>query len=136
VIELGQEMGLKLTIARYFTPKGRSIQEKGVAPDILLESYDPKLLAKARVKGDALREKDLPGHIVNEENDSSAELILQDGASIEGASKKREENEDEMTPVRVEPKEDTQVKEALNYLKSFEIFQKMKDKPAGAAAGA
>jgi carboxyl-terminal processing protease len=30
VIELGQDMGLKLTIARYYTPSGRSIQEKGV----------------------------------------------------------------------------------------------------------
>lgn len=136
VIELGQEMGLKLTIARYFTPKGRSIQEKGVAPDILLESYDPKLLAKARVKGDALREKDLPGHIVNEDQDNSAEVILQDGEALEITTKKREEAEDEMTPVRVEPKQDTQVREALNYLKSFEIFQKMKDKPSGAAAGA
>jgi carboxyl-terminal processing protease len=134
VIELGQEMGLKLTIARYFTPKGRSIQEKGVAPDILLESYDPKLLARARIKGDALREKDLPGHMVNQEHDSTGEIILQDGESVEVSPKKGEEPDDDMAPVRVEPKNDTQVREALNYLKSFEIFQKMKDKGRGASA--
>ena len=58
-------MGLKLTIARYYTPNGVSIQEKGVVPDVFLDEYDPKLLAAARIKRDATREKDLKGHLVN-----------------------------------------------------------------------
>src|SRR6185312_14113306 len=65
VIELGPDIGLKLTIARYYTPSGRSIQEKGVQPDLLLDEFDPKLLAQARLKLESFRERDLKGHMVN-----------------------------------------------------------------------
>jgi carboxyl-terminal processing protease len=51
VIELADGSGLKLTIARYYTPSGRSIQEKGITPDLLLPE-----------EGDAVREKDLERH--------------------------------------------------------------------------
>jgi carboxyl-terminal processing protease len=33
VIDLGEDTGLKLTIARYYTPKGRQIDGKGITPD-------------------------------------------------------------------------------------------------------
>ena len=36
VIDLGNDMGLKLTIARYYTPSGTSLQEKGITPDVIL----------------------------------------------------------------------------------------------------
>src|SRR4029079_11730099 len=55
IIDLGQDLGLKLTIARYFTPNGASIQERGVIPDVYLEEYDNKLLAQAKIKRDATR---------------------------------------------------------------------------------
>jgi carboxyl-terminal processing protease len=51
VIELADGSGLKLTIARYYTPSGRSIQEKGITPDLLLPE-----------EGEAVREKDLERH--------------------------------------------------------------------------
>jgi carboxyl-terminal processing protease len=136
VIELGAELGLKLTIARYYTPSGRSIQEKGVNPDITLDEYDPKLLAEARRKGDAFREKDLKGHMVNtdEDKDSSSvrefkeeELRTLGKKSEKSDSKdsKKKSEEDEMAPMKFNPKEDYQVQEALNYLKSYEIFKKL-----------
>lgn len=54
VIELADGSGLKLTIARYYTPSGRSIQEKGITPDLLLsEDAD---------EAHAVREKDLQRH--------------------------------------------------------------------------
>src|SRR5262249_56640694 len=37
VYDLADGSGLKLTVARYYTPSGRSIQEKGITPDVVLE---------------------------------------------------------------------------------------------------
>lgn len=58
IIELNDGSGLKLTVARYFTPSGRSIQEEGIEPDIVVEERPPKAVAE-RIK----REKDLQGHL-------------------------------------------------------------------------
>ena len=53
--------GLKLTIARYYTPNGRSIQAKGIEPDIVLKhkSIDP---SESQEEG-LLKEKDLTNHL-------------------------------------------------------------------------
>jgi carboxyl-terminal processing protease len=60
IIELDDGSGLKLTVARYYTPKGRSIQERGIAPDIIVQPKAPKT---RKVKGK--RERDLKGHLRN-----------------------------------------------------------------------
>jgi carboxyl-terminal processing protease len=57
VIELEGGAGLKLTVARYYTPKGRSIQERGITPDYLVPETPGGKVAKAPP-----REKDLQGH--------------------------------------------------------------------------
>jgi carboxyl-terminal processing protease len=108
VVDLGNEMGLKLTIARYFTPSGRSIQETGVEPDVLLEDYDTKLLAQAKRAGPTTREKDLRGHMVN-------------------PSQKKSDGSDDLTAQKLDysPKADYQVQQAVNTLKSFEFFQRI-----------
>ncbi len=111
VVDLGNDLGLKLTIARYYTPKGRSIQELGIQPDILLEEYDSKVLAAARTRREAFRERDLRRHLKNPANKEESE------ESKEAA--KEEE------PARFNPKQDEQVKQAVNYLKSFEFFKKV-----------
>lgn len=137
VIELGNDMGLKLTIARYYTPSGRSIQEKGVMPDILLDEYDPKLLAKAKIKREAQREKDLKNHIVNNEdkaevsteqpdNFTTEELELTSRKKEEGEASKTAKEKEDMTPLKYNPKEDYQVLSALNFLKSYDVFKKIK----------
>jgi carboxyl-terminal processing protease len=64
--------GLKLTVARYFTPSGRSIQEKGITPDVIVEQLDPDKLKEAKVKEGATREKDLEHHLANRQSDASA----------------------------------------------------------------
>jgi carboxyl-terminal processing protease len=38
IIPLSDESGLRLTTARYYTPKGRSIQAKGITPDIIVRT--------------------------------------------------------------------------------------------------
>ena len=42
VLQLGEKRAMKLTTARYYTPSGRSIQAKGIEPDILVEQQQVK----------------------------------------------------------------------------------------------
>ena len=70
VVDLGNDTGLKLTIARYYTPSGKSIQDTGVKPGFSLPDYDPKLLGckpSARAKSSA--REDLKGHMMNPDGD-------------------------------------------------------------------
>ena len=55
IIPLGSSNGaLALTTARYFTPSGRSIQAKGISPDIeVLQDVPPELKARSETKGEA-----------------------------------------------------------------------------------
>lgn len=72
VIELEDGSGLKLTIARYFTPKGRSIQEYGIQPDVVVA--DSRDSAPAHLP----REKDLRHHLRNEgTTDARVPRVLQ-----------------------------------------------------------
>ncbi len=62
VIEMEDGSGLKLTIARYFTPSGRSIQESGIFPDFVVpETEGGQVTGK-----EPLREKDLKRHFKGE----------------------------------------------------------------------
>jgi carboxyl-terminal processing protease len=61
---LGANGALKLTTARYYTPSGRSIQAKGIEPDIeVLQDVPPELQGKDDLKGEA----SLKGHLQNGE---------------------------------------------------------------------
>lgn len=62
-IKLGDGSGLKLTVARYYTPSGVSIQSEGIRPDIEIEDVDAEAFAKAVNKSQTLREKDIAGHL-------------------------------------------------------------------------
>ncbi len=62
LIPLGPETGLRLTTARYFTPSGRSVQEAGIDPDIIV----PQLSDPTRSERPRLREADLRNHLVAE----------------------------------------------------------------------
>jgi len=63
IIPLGQNNGaLRLTTARYYTPSGRSIQAKGIEPDIVvLQDVPDELKGKDDLKGEA----SLKGHLKN-----------------------------------------------------------------------
>ena len=70
IMELEGGAGLKLTTARYFTPKGRSIQAEGIDPDILVRPLEVK---KPENQADRLTEKDLPGHLRGDGEDEQGE---------------------------------------------------------------
>jgi carboxyl-terminal processing protease len=69
IIPLGGQSGaLRLTTARYYTPSGRSIQAKGIDPDmIILQDVPDELKGKDDTKGEA----SLKGHLKNGEDEKS-----------------------------------------------------------------
>jgi carboxyl-terminal processing protease len=70
IIPLGQNGAIRLTTARYYTPSGRSIQAKGIAPDIeILQDTPEDLKGKDDTKGEA----SLKGHLKNPADGSGAD---------------------------------------------------------------
>ena len=61
VLPLRNGAGLKLTTARYYTPSGRSIQAKGIEPDVIID-WEVEYPAEDQ----PLREVDLDHHLANE----------------------------------------------------------------------
>lgn len=116
---LGPETGLKITTARYYTPNGRSIQAKGIVPDVLVDETEEGS-PYAALK---LREADLGKHIAsgqgNEAKDPEKEKA-QEKAREEAM--KRLEEENRKSPAERRPPEfgspkDFQLIQALNRLK-------------------
>ncbi len=70
VLPLTRDTGLRLTVARYHLPSGRSVQEGGIKPDIQV----PQLSDPDYKKRVAIRETDLRRHLVNEITDDAKEL--------------------------------------------------------------
>jgi carboxyl-terminal processing protease len=70
VLPLSRDSGLRLTVARYHLPSGRSVQEGGIKPDIQV----PQLSDPDYKKRVATRESDLLRHLVNEANVDDKEL--------------------------------------------------------------
>ncbi len=66
LIPLEDGSGLKLTVARYFTPKGRVIQEHGIDPDLVVEQIPAADLEAARRSAATEREEDLERHLAGD----------------------------------------------------------------------
>jgi len=105
IIPLKDGSGLRLTTARYFTPSGRSIQAKGIVPDIIVKPLRPED-EKETVIPKLPTEKDLERHLMDVEK----------GAPKEKEKPKKEEVK-EKKPV------DHQLERALELLKSWDIFK-------------
>jgi carboxyl-terminal processing protease len=61
ILNLKDGYGLKITTARYYTPNDRSIQAKGIEPDIKLKNID--LENKKEEEFISTKESDLKGHL-------------------------------------------------------------------------
>jgi carboxyl-terminal processing protease len=108
VYELSDGSGLKLTVARYFTPSGRSIQEKGITPDVVVEQLDNQKLKDAKVAEPAQRERDLDGHLRNPQ-----------------VGKEREGGEGARSASRELLERDYQLRTAFQTLSSWKRFQRL-----------
>jgi carboxyl-terminal processing protease len=122
ILPLGNGTAIKLTTARYFTPSGRSIQAKGIVPDIVVE--DPAVAAD---DGFGVREADLDKHLANpQQPDGDApkpEVIKPTPAEPHGKSDKDSKAKKPLEPGEVVSKNDFQVMQALNLLKGINILQ-------------
>ena len=109
VVPLEGGAALKLTTARYYTPKGRSIQAEGITPDITVPFI--KLSEDANgvnVKEESIREKDLKGHI---------KPAKEDGTKVDEAQSKEAKGVSDLD-------NDNQLKTAVDILKSWDIMKK------------
>lgn len=105
VIPLEDNSGLRLTTAKYYTPKDRSIQNTGIDPDLVV----PQATITPRETSDRFhaKEEDLEGHLDNDqikESDVSADEVVDDKLDMD----------------------DYQLQRAVDILKSWTVFQKLK----------
>jgi carboxyl-terminal processing protease len=126
VIPLAEDVGLKLTIARYYTPNGTSIQAKGIEPDIVLDDLDGEAVKKLRRKSKLVSEADLKNHMANPTDAKKEEAVDKDEDDEKAASAK------DAAPRSLDPKDDYQVQQALNYLKTMNFKG---PQPAGKSVG-
>ena len=126
ILPLGNNTAIKLTTARYYTPNGRSIQAKGIVPDIVVE--DPS--AGALDKIFHLREADLGHHLTNgdqpEEKAESAKPATPAKAPPAAKPKEDETTKPELTEFGA--KNDYQLNQALNLLKGINIMHGIEGK--------
>jgi carboxyl-terminal processing protease len=104
IIPINERTALKLTTARYYTPKGRSIQAEGIKPDIELAEVK---VAKSGDGGTKLRESDLGGHLTNPN----------------GTAPAKGDRKDDDRPL---VEQDYELAEALNLLKGLSILHQKK----------
>jgi carboxyl-terminal processing protease len=130
ILPLPNNQAVKLTTARYYTPGGRSIQAKGIAPDIMIEDA-----AESRV---LLREADLQHHLAVEDDKSAKDAPAKGAKPTEkiiagpaagksataGAKPATTAKADGKDAVKADPnakKEDLQLNAAMNHLKGLPI---------------
>ena len=119
-----------ITTARYFTPSGRSIQAKGIVPDIVVEE------SANGVSSFRLREADLEHHLENGKEGKEGKESKEAPAPVKPQSKapaakpkpaapaKDEDEAAEELPMReLASKKDYQLNQALNLLKGLQIMQ-------------
>ena len=120
--------GLKLTIARYYTPNDRSIQAKGIKPDIYLKHrrLDPKEISQ-REEG-LLKEKDLENHLEAEPSREPDKDSESEDEKDKSKKKPRiQEMEQRVGPLTLEALQtDNQVRRALQMLEGYDIFKNLK----------
>lgn len=121
IIPLEDGSAVRLTTARYYTPNGRSIQAKGIEPDIEIP-YMPLKKTKEKDKiFHFLTERDLEGHLLNED-----EAIEDELNSVKDKKDKPEAIDSEVDNEETQPPPmDNQLEEAVRILKAWAIFKQV-----------
>ncbi len=117
ILPLGNNTAIKLTTARYYTPGGRSIQAKGIVPDIVVE--DPA--AAALDSPFRLREADLDKHLSNGQDEEKSAPPAK--PATKGPAKTREGDAAKPEFAEFGAKNDYQLNQALNLLKGMSILR-------------
>ena len=117
---LGPDTGLKITTARYFTPSGKSIQAKGIVPDVMIdETPEGNLFAVLRT-----READLEKHLTSGQGAEKKDPLRE--RARDEALKKMEEEAKKPPQDRKLPEfgsdKDFQLLQAINRLKGLPVL--------------
>jgi carboxyl-terminal processing protease len=120
IIPLSDDSGLRLTTARYFTPKGRSIQAKGITPDIVVERVELPKESAGKKDGMHLREKDLENHFESESKPGAGDV-----KDVKKEEKKEEKKDERTQRLEENLKNDYQAMRALDLLKGWELIKSM-----------
>ncbi len=124
MMSLQDGYGLKLTTARYFTPSGRSIQAKGISPDIVLDNISLKNEEEEDSIDFSSQEKDLKNSLSAQDEE---EVTSEDPTEL--TPEEILKSQDEITEARDKEfvdllMEDYYVHEAVNVLKAIKIYKK------------
>ncbi|WP_022728758.1 S41 family peptidase [Fodinicurvata sediminis] len=116
VVPLSGNGAMRLTTARYYTPSGRSIQAKGIEPDITVEQARLEKLDNGGIR----REEDLPRHL---DNGTPTEIEAPDSQQ-DGNSE--DEEEQVVSPEdQGDPEQDYQLARALDLLRGLSLFSQL-----------
>lgn len=114
VIPLSDGSGLRLTTAKYYTPKGKSIQATGIIPDIIVVEKTSDKEDHSKLK-DIIREQDLENHLENEQQLYKEGINLDiNGPDIIEIERETEE-------------EDIQLQRAVDLIKTWDFFDDIKE---------
>jgi carboxyl-terminal processing protease len=116
VIPLDDGSALKLTTAKYYTPKGRSIQAEGIQPDIVIRRTRIVNGKERESTEEPLREKDLAGHIPSPRENGE----VKESPAAPPTQPRPLPRREEMGDVT----QDNQLKSAIDILKSWDLFRK------------
>ncbi len=110
IIPLSSRGALRLTTARYYTPKGRAIQVKGITPDLVVPFRPPAKESKESKGSKPIREGDLPGAMDAD----------QDKEKEKGKPKAKKDDKLYFPAERLQA--DNQLTRALDLLKAWQVF--------------
>jgi carboxyl-terminal processing protease len=122
IIPLSNNTAVKLTTARYYTPSGRSIQAKGIEPDVVVEE------TANGTSHDRLREADLERHLENDKDKAAAGKDADAPNKPQpknGKAKGKDDEEDagKQPPFEIATKTDYQFAQAMNLLKAWQVIK-------------
>jgi len=121
ILPLDDQSALRLTTARYYTPKGRSIQATGIVPDIVMELEPvPEAKGEDRLR-QGIREENLPGHLQKQKEEGQEEKPLPE------SKQDKQDKQDKKDEIGAN---DPQIKRALELLKGWDVFKQMALKKA------
>lgn len=132
ILPMNNGTAIKLTTARYFTPNGRSIQAKGIVPDIVVKEAT---LSTTTDDGFNMHEADLNRHLSNpKDSDLPVIKTIPEPPAKTGKQNKptvppaieenKDKQEDKNEPLEYGSKSDYQLNQALNLLKGLNYLQR------------
>jgi len=114
ILPMNNGSAIKLTTARYFTPNGRSIQAKGIVPDINVEDgFD---------QSNNIHEADLSRHLSNPKDaDANKPADISDAAKEATRKSNEKKYAEQKGPIEPATKDDIQFVQAMNVLKGLPV---------------